>query len=116
MAHGDHNARHGGIFFMAPDGHYHLEGVLLPEGEFRVYFYDDLTQPMDADAFAARIDDQPLEPTEDAAYLRASFEPLDDYPVEVRLRVRFPSSEEEGGFDFVFVENTRDGVHHEPGR
>ncbi|HXV60340.1 MAG TPA: heavy metal-binding domain-containing protein, partial [Vicinamibacteria bacterium] len=55
MAHGDHNPRHGGILFMAPDRYHHLEGVLSPEGAFRLYFYDDFTEPMDASDFHARI-------------------------------------------------------------
>lgn len=112
MAHGDHNPRHGGIVFMAPHGHYHLEGVLLPEGEFRLYFYDELTQPVDPDVFAARIGTRPLEPTEGAAYLTTSFDPPETYPVEVALHVRFPSVEEEGRFDFLFVENMGEGDTH----
>ena len=30
----DHQPKHGGVFFMAPDRTHHLEGVLLPAGTF----------------------------------------------------------------------------------
>ncbi|MFO0972923.1 MAG: heavy metal-binding domain-containing protein [Phycisphaerae bacterium] len=53
-AHQDHRPRHGGTFFMAPDGVHHLEGVATGQGEFRVYFYDEYTRPVGAGQFAAR--------------------------------------------------------------
>jgi hypothetical protein len=108
MAHGDHNPRHGGILFMAPDRYHHLEGVLTPEAEFRVYFYDDFTEPLDARAFDARIGDRPLAATEGVGHATTSIEPPGNYPVEVVLHVRFPRSEEEARFDFVFVADRGD--------
>ena len=116
LAHGDHNPRHGGIVFMVPDGHYHLEGVLLPAGEFRLYFYDEFTQPLEADAFAARIGTRTLEPSEGDAYLKTSFDPPSTYPVEVALHVRIPGADEEGRFDFLFVENMGEDHTHRSGR
>ena len=112
MAHGDHNARHGGIMFMAPDGDHHLEGVLSHEGEFRLYFYDEFTEPIDANGFPARIGSQHLAPTEDNAYLTAPLSPPEAHPAEVVLHVRFPRTEEESRFDFIFVESMGDDHTH----
>ncbi|MYE42778.1 MAG: hypothetical protein F4X79_01980, partial [Acidobacteria bacterium] len=53
-AHGDHNPRHGGILFMAPDGVHHLEGA-LEDGAFRLYFYDSFTRPIEPEPFGARV-------------------------------------------------------------
>lgn len=105
LAHGDHNARHGGIVFMVAEGHYHIEGVLDPEGEFRVYFYDEFTRPIDAGDFAARIGSRSLERGQGTAYLRTFFDPPETYPVEVPLHVRFPTTDEEHRFDFLFAQD-----------
>jgi hypothetical protein len=43
--HGDHKPKHGGEFFMAPDGFHHLEGVVV-ENELRIYIYDAHTKPL----------------------------------------------------------------------
>lgn len=54
-AHMDHEPKHGGTFFMAPDGRHHLEGA-MEGGAFRVYFYDEFTRPVAASAFGARAE------------------------------------------------------------
>lgn len=104
MAHGDHNPKHGGVLFMAPDGYHHLEGTLDEDGTFRLYFYNDFTKPIDATPFEARIGTTELSPESGGAYLTASVPPPASYPAEVAVEVGFPGTHENTArFDFVFV-------------
>src|SRR5687767_5786696 len=48
-AHGNHNPLHGGLFFMAPDNWHHVEGAYPESGLFRLYLYNDYTQPLPID-------------------------------------------------------------------
>lgn len=50
-AHADHTPKHGGQFFMAPNKFHHLEGAMPAASEFRVYFFDDHTEPIPASSF-----------------------------------------------------------------
>lgn len=103
VPHGDHNPKHGGIFFMAPDLFHHLEGV-IEAGEFRLYIYNNLTQPMDARAFRARVGVRQLEPVTDGTYLRMPFQkPTGDDPPEVTAFVQLAEGGLEERFDFVFM-------------
>ena len=108
MAHGDHNPKHGGILFMAPNGFHHLEGTLDPGGEFRLHLYNDFTKPIGADDFEARIGDESLGLTSDGSYLMAVLPSPSSYPAEVVLHVRFPGAhEDEARFDFYFPDPNR---------
>ena len=93
MAHGDHNAKHGGILFMAPNGYNHLEGTLDEAGTFRLYLYNDFTKPIDATPFEARIDDAELAPVTDGEYLSASIGASETDPAEHVVHVNFPGAE-----------------------
>lgn len=101
MPHGDHNPRHDGILFMAPDGFHHLEGALSEEGLFRLYVYDNFTRPLDARSFEARIADRRLAPAADGAFLELRLEDRPQFPAEVTLLLRLGNGEEER-FDFIF--------------
>jgi Heavy metal binding domain len=105
MAHGDHNPRHGGILFMAPNGYNHLEGTLGEEGAFRLYLYDDFTRPIDARPFTGTVDDRPLTPAADGSFLSAAAPPPPGSgdPTELVVQLRFPGSDEDTRFDFVFA-------------
>ena len=109
--HGDHNPRHGGVLFMAPDGVHHLEGA-LEDGAFRLWFYDSFTRPLAPAPFAARAveaDDRGAAVSEPVALV------LGDGALEMAVAtdpearasftafVRFPDREEEDRFDFVFL-------------
>ena len=109
--HGDHNPRHDGVLFMAPDGVHHLEGA-LEDGAFRLYFYDSFTRPIEPAPFAARVvpaDDNGA-PLGDPAALAAATDALE---TEVAARageraaftafVRFPERDAEDRFDFIFL-------------
>jgi hypothetical protein len=102
MPHGDHNPRHGGLFFMAQDGFHHLEGALGSDGLFRLYFYDDFTRPLPASGFRARVDERQLQPSEDGASLALAAAEARADTVELAVHVRFPGSEREERFDFIW--------------
>jgi hypothetical protein len=101
MAHGDHNPRHGGVLFMAPNGYHHLEGALDEDGRFRLYLYDDFTRPLVVEGFQARAGDAPLEASADGSSLSVGLERSIE-PVAVVLHLRFPDATEEARFDFIF--------------
>ena len=108
MPHGDHNPRHGGLLFMAPDGFHHLEGALGPDGLFRLYLYDDFTRPLLASAFRARVDGRELQASENGAFrtLATADGPSDTF--EVTVHVTFLPSEHEERFDFVLSREAGD--------
>jgi hypothetical protein len=107
MPHGDHNPRHGGLFFMAQDGFHHLEGALEPDSVFRLYFYDEFTRPLPALGFRARVDETKLQPSANGAFLTLATAEARAETVELAVHVRFPGSEREERFDFTFSDRER---------
>lgn len=105
MAHGDHNPRHGGILFMAPNGYHHLEGTLEEDSEFRVYLYDDFTRALAVGGFQARAGDEPMTGSGDGSFFTVNLPPSQP-PQEVVLHLRFPGETDEARFDFIFSRAT----------
>jgi Cu/Ag efflux protein CusF len=113
--HGDHNPRHGGTFFMAVDQWHHLEGTLVAPGVFRVYFYDDLSQPLKADGFSAaavKTDDAAREigapasltavRNPDQNVMEVAFADA-TLPINLKLHVKFKPDDKDQAFDFTFT-------------
>jgi hypothetical protein len=116
--HQDHNPKHGGVFFMAPDAWHHLEGVYPEEGVLRVYLYDNFSRPLNAGSFEGRavleesfdeaaarpveILTYPLLPSRDGEYLeaRVGAGPL---PRPITAKIRFAPGGPFERFDFVFA-------------
>jgi hypothetical protein len=118
--HGDHNPRHGGQFFMADDSWHHLEGTLIRPNIFRVYFYNDMTQPLAVTGFsasaaksnakgsdvAASISLKPRQ-TKDRNILEVPI-PGATLPANFTLRVKFKPDDKERVFDFTFNDYSKD--------
>jgi hypothetical protein len=118
--HQDHNPKHGGIFFMAPDAWHHLEGTYPVDGVFRIHFYDNFSQPLSAEGFQGRIVlketfdpvtretrelvSYPLLPSRDGSVLEARIpsgsSPIG--PIELAAKVQFRKDGPFERFDFVF--------------
>jgi hypothetical protein len=110
-AHGDHNPRHGGAFFMATDKWHHVEGTYPREGLFRLYMYDNFTQPLDMKGIVGRVflredgnrelDVTALKLSADGKTLEAAVKggPL---PFKVSAKIKFKPQVPEDRFDFVF--------------
>ena len=120
--HANHNPRHGGLFFMAPDLWHHLEGTYESDEIFRVYLYDDYTKPLPADLakqVTGRIVTQetfdkatkttkeiaavPLRLSRDGDYLEAPLGRL-KLPADMTAKLKFKSGDQEYRFDFTFAE------------
>jgi hypothetical protein len=125
--HGNHNPKHGGQFFMAPDNWHHLEGAHPTARTFRLYLYDDFARPLPAAALkeveARVVTKETFDPatrttTELSAfalkvarnrdYMEARVDPV-TLPAEMTAKVRFSRGAEEYRFDFTF-----DGLTKEP--
>ena len=119
-AHGDHNPKHGGQFFMAPDNRHHLEGAFPHAGVFRLYLYDDYTKPLPRDQVRrvtakvvtqqvdrkAQIAPTPaqsvtLVPVRNGRYLEARIGKT-TLPAALQAKVKFQADAPEHVFDFSF--------------
>jgi hypothetical protein len=119
-AHGDHNPRHGGQFFMATDAWHHLEGTYPKPGLFRAYFYDNFTKPISPRDFRGSLaildkNDQEVGsfPLTGAAAgtLEASIPAaLAVLPLKAAAKVKFGSTIPEQRFDFFFSDYSKDSV------
>jgi hypothetical protein len=120
--HANHNPRHGGLFFMAPDLWHHLEGTYESDEVFRVYLYDDYTKPLPLDLrkqvtgrivtnerFDAatkttrEITTFPLKMSTEGDYLEARLGRL-KFPADVTAKLKFKGGDQEYRFDFTFAE------------
>ncbi len=124
-SHLDHDAKHGGVFFMAPDRHHHLEGMMASKKEFRVYFYDEYTKPISADRFTAegkawrRKSEVWAGPADDAkplpirlgpgsAYLTAQVDASVKFPIGMELHIDFKDGKKPEVFNFDFTEPSKE--------
>lgn len=115
--HQDHNPKHGGIFFMAPDAWHHLEGTYPEDGVLRIHVYDNFSRPLSAKAFQGRVVlketfdpvsretrelvSYPLLPSREGEYLEASV-PSAALPIELAAKIQFEKDGPFERFDFVF--------------
>lgn len=121
-AHGDHNPRHGGSFFMAEDKWHHLEGTYPSAGLFRLFFFDNFTKPLAPKAFVGRVvmEDAgkevasfPLAPSRNGQTLEAQIkgmpaQPSKTTPVKLVAKLKFDAKTSENRFDFIFTEYSKE--------
>ncbi len=126
--HANHNPRHGGMFFMAPDLWHHLEGAYLQDETFRVYLYDDFTRPLvpelarqvsgrvvlketfdPATRTTRELVTVPLTMAAGGEYLEARVGKI-RLPAEMTAKVKFTRDMQEYRFDFTFPEFSTDAT------
>jgi hypothetical protein len=109
-AHGDHNPRHGGQFFMAADKWHHLEGTYPDPGTIRLYFFDNFTKPIAPKGMTGRVVVEdggkeiasfPLTPSKNGQTLEAQVKGA-KLPLAVAAKVQFDAKTTEQRFDFTF--------------
>ena len=120
-AHGDHNPRHGGQFFMAADAWHHVEGTYPQNGLFKAFFYDNFTKPFAVrgkgitgvvairDAKDKEIATVPLTIGRDGTTMEAKLPPaVAALPLRATLKMKFSAKTAEQPFDFQFNELSKD--------
>jgi hypothetical protein len=120
--HGDHNPKHGGQFFMAPDAWHHLEGTYPRTGVFRLYFYNDYSKPLMPKGFTATVSvldakDQevvanlPLKPGRISNTMEATIPAASRaFPVRLLARVKFTPTSKGDAFNFTFPAITKEPI------
>jgi hypothetical protein len=116
--HGDHNPKHGGQFFMAPNN-WHVEVTYPSAGLFRLYVYDDYSRPFVPSGFSGRIISMadskgkdvdaaiPFKRAASGARLEARATGL-GLPAKIAVKVRFQANQPEYRFDFPFVDYSKE--------
>ncbi len=110
-SHQDHDPRHGGQFFMAPDQTHHLEGALSPDGQFKLYFYDEFTRPISPAGFritsawartSAAAQALSLRLAPDATCLASKVDRPASRPLAISIAIDFHDGAGPQPFDFDF--------------
>jgi heavy metal-binding protein len=116
--HGDHNPKHGGLFFMAPNN-WHIEVTHPAVSTFRLYVYDDYSRPFVPNGFSGRIVSR-TDPSGQIAALavpftRAAGRPFLDarvpglaLPATIAVKARFQATEPDYRFDFPFLDYSKE--------
>jgi len=120
-AHGDHNPRHGGQFFMATDAWHHVEGTYPENGLFRVFFYDNFTKPLALkgkgvsgsvairDAQDKEIASAPLAIGKNGSTMEAKIPAANAaLPLRATVKLKFSETMPQQPFDFQFNEYSKD--------
>jgi len=111
--HGDHNPKHGGLFFMAPNN-WHLEATHPTPDAVRLYVYNEYSDPFRPPGFSARV----IGPAEASVefkriggrpYLEARVPQL-GLPANIVVKVRFQPNDPEYHFNFDFYDYSREFV------
>ncbi|MBI3895076.1 MAG: hypothetical protein HY313_04015 [Acidobacteria bacterium] len=123
--HTDHASKHGGVFFMALDDKYHLEGILSPPGKFIVYLYDAYTRPVSLSELKkttgtvrwGESDDAPeipLRVVESSETLEADIGKAVDFPITLTLLLKLPGMPSDAKpelFTFLFSHYSEQTPH-----
>ena len=120
-AHGDHNPRHGGQFFMASDAWHHIEGTYPQSGLIKVFFYDNFTKPLALkgkgitgrvairDAKDQEIATAPLVIGSNGSTMEAKIPAANAaLPLRATVKMKFSATMPEQPFDFQFNEYSKD--------
>src|SRR6476620_1594233 len=120
-AHGDHNPRHGGQFFMATDAWRPVEGTYPANGLFRVFFYDNFTKPLPLrgkgiagslairDAKDNEIATAPLAIGKNGSTMEAKIPAANAaLPLRATVKLKFSDKIPEQPFDFQFNDYSKD--------